>query len=367
MSLNKMKEYLDYLIVFLLVFGFYSTNVFNGTELELLTKRREILFILLIPILLKLFIEKNKILELLEIKKNRVLFIVLLLCMLILKNYYLNFIVLILGFSFQNLKQVLKFLLITLITFYLLTILAYYLNIFHPIGTLPHLRDYGLLVLKRYSLGFYHPNNPMMLLLSMSFLFYYIYDKIISKKIIIILFVVVSTIIFFFTISRTSYLLILLFCIMILISDEYIERLKKIFYIETILMPFFSCLLPVFYVNEKLDTILSGRLTLFRYYLKNNIISLLGNKKIIASYSTEPLDNLYLRVLFESGIIGIVLLIFLILMTLNILFKYRDYKAIRILSIILIYSFVESQGLEYYFNILIFILPIYLVKKVDKY
>lgn len=366
MNLNKIKESLDYLVIFLLVFGFYSVNVYNGTELEILTKRKEILFILLVPILLKVFIERNKIFELLKNKKNRIIIIILLLCMLGLKNYYLNFICFMLALSFQNREKVLKFLLITLITFYLMTISCYFLNIFNPVGTPDHFKDYGYFVLKRYNLGFYHPNNPMMLLLSMIFLFYYIYDKIISKKIMSILFIVLSTIVFCLTISRTSYLLIFLFCGEILIPDKYIEKLRGIFYIESVVIIFISCFLPIFYINKKLDFILSGRLELFRYYLKNNTISLLGNKEIVHSYSTYPLDNVYLRVLFENGIIGISILIFIIWITLNVLFKYKNYKAIRILSIILIYSLTESQGLEYYFNILIFVLPVYLIKYIKE-
>ena len=154
--------------------------------------------------------------------------------------------------------------------------------------------------------------------------------------------------------------MILLFIVLILANDKYIKKLKTIFCLESGIIIFFTFFLPYYFKNTFLNKLFSGRLVLFYNYLTKFQITFLGNKEIIEYYKLYPLDNVYLRTLFENGIIGFILLIILISYTMKILFKNKDYRAIRIFSIVLIFGFMESTALFYYFNIIYFIIPDYI-------
>ena len=211
----------------------------------------------------------------------------------------------------------------------------------------------------RHTLGFNHPNTAMSLLLPIFFLLYYLYyDK--AKILIPISIFIIGKIVFNYTYSRTTFLLILLFIVLILANDKYIKKLKTIFCLESGIIIFFTFFLPYYFKNTFLNKLFSGRLVLFYNYLTKFQITFLGNKEIIEYYKLYPLDNVYLRTLFENGIIGFILLIILISYTMKILFKNKDYRAIRIFSIVLIFGFMESTALFYYFNIIYFIIPDYI-------
>ncbi|WP_339127167.1 hypothetical protein LIY46_02015 [Fusobacterium varium] len=211
----------------------------------------------------------------------------------------------------------------------------------------------------RYTLGFVHPNTAMSLLLPIFFLLYYLYyDKV---KILISIFIfLIGKIVFNYTYSRTTFLLILLFIFLILVDEKYIEKLKRIFLLEGGIIIFFTFFLPYYFRNTFLNKLFSGRLILFYNYLTKSQITIFGNKEIIECYKIYPLDNVYLRTLFENGIIGFISLNILIFYVMKILFRNKDYKAVKIFSIVLIFGFMESTALFYYFNIIYFIIPDYI-------
>lgn len=68
---------------------------------------------------------------------------------------------------------------------------------------------------------------------------------------------------------------------------------------------------------------------------------------VIKIYDTYLLDNVYLKCLFENGIIGFIILIILVSIIMYILVKNKDYKGVRIFSIILIFGFIEGIALFY--------------------
>lgn len=291
--------------------------------------------------------------------KKKILIIFIL--TLFLRKFYLGSYIVII-FKIINKKKRLKTILFVLIFFYIATILLNYFGIFNESISRIILRKFENFSKNRYTLEFAYPNMAMSLLLPIFFLLYYLYyDK--AKILISIFIFITGKIVFNYTYSRTTFLLILLFIFLILVNDKYIEKLKRIFLLEGEIIIFFTFLLSYYFRNTFLNKFFSGRLILFYNYLTNFQITFFGNKEIIEHYKRYPLDNVYLRTLFENGIIDFSLLIILIFYVIKILFENKDYKVIRIFSIVLIFGFIESTALYYYFNIIYFIIPDYIFSK----
>ena len=159
--------------------------------------------------------------------------------------------------------------------------------------------------------------------------------------------------------------MILLFVVLILIKDKYIEKLKILFLVEGFFIAFITFFLPTYFRLTKFDGLLSGRLWFFYQYFISQKISFFGNNEMEKMYLKLPLDNMYLRVLYENGIIGFSLLLILIFVTMYILFKNYDYKGVRIFSIVLIFGFMECMAYYYYYCIIYFIISDYIFSKKD--
>lgn len=291
-------------------------------------------------------------------KKDLKKMIFLIIFILILPKFYISFYIIIISKFIKNNKR-LKFLLFFSVFFYLLTLLLNkfgYLEINNLKSVIRYFEDFKVF---RHTLGFVHPNMAMSLLLPIFFLLYYLYyDK--AKILISISIFLIGKIVFNYTYSRTTFLLILLFIFLILVNDKYIEKLKRIFLLEGGIIIFFTFFLPYYFRNTFLNKLFSGRLILFYNYLTKSQMTLFGNKEIIEYYKIYPLDNIYLRTLFENGIIGFILLNILIFYVMKILFRNKDYKAVKIFSIVLTFGFMESTALFYYFNIIYFIISDYI-------
>lgn len=278
-----------------------------------------------------------------------------------LRVLYISFFVVIIS-NFVSKNKRLKYLLFILSFFYIFILLLNIFGLLEFNNTKSVIREFINFTVYRRTLGFNHPNAAMSLLLPIFSLLYYLYyDK--YKKAVVILILVIGKIMFDLTYSRTTFILIILLVLLIFIKDKYIKKFKKLFLMTGNIMIFLTIYLPLYFKESILNKYLSGRLRLFNYYLTNYNVSFLGDKEIIKSYSQYILDNTYLRILLENGILGILLLMILIYSMMRMLFKNKDYKAIRIFFIILIFGFMESSALFYYFNIIYFIIGDYFFKK----
>lgn len=344
----KINNILYFCIIYILIQTNYYFNIYkNDTNLKYINTSFIFFFTCI-------FFFKN-IKFFIEMKKKES---IILIFTLFLRKFYIGSYIIIF-FKVINKKKRLKIILFVLIFFYILTILLNYFGIFNENISRVILRKFEDFSKNRYTLGFAHPNTAMSLLLPIFFLIYYLYYD--RTKILISMFIfIIGKIVFNYTYSRTTFLLILLFIFLILVNDKYIEKLKKIFLLEGGITIFFTFFLPYYFRNTFLNKLLSGRLILFYNYLTKFQITLFGNKEIIGYYKIYPLDNVYLRILFENGIIGFILLIILIFYIMKILFKNKDYKAIRIFSIVLIFGVMEGSALNYYLNIIYFIIPDYI-------
>lgn len=347
---KKLNEINCGFLLLIIFFNFYIFSIYLWEEYRMI-KLISIVILLFFSLLPFFIDEKIK-------KKDLKIIIFLIIFILILPKFYISFYIIIISKFIKNNKR-LKFLLFLSVFFYLLTLLLNkfgYLETNNLKSAIRYFEDFKVF---RYTLGFVHPNTAMSLLLPIFFLLYYLYyDKV---KILISIFIfIIGKIVFNYTYSRTTFLLILLFIFLILVDDKYIEKLKRIFLLEGGIIIFFTFFLPYYFRNTFLNKLFSGRLILFYNYLTKSQITLFGNKEIIEYYKIYPLDNVYLRTLFENGIIGFISLNILIIYVMKILFRNKDYKAVKIFSIVLIFGFMESTALFYYFNIIYFIIPDYI-------
>lgn len=359
-----MSKYYYFLIIFILNLNSYMYRIFSkhpNIEIILDTlnniKKINILFLLIFTFML--FFSKNKML-----KSDIKTILTLIFFSIFLKNFYLSFLVTIIS-NYVNKKFRLKSVLLILSCFYILIL------IFHIFGYLEFnnvnsgIRKFENFEVYRRTLGFNNPNAAMALLLPIFSLVYYLYYQN-YKRVVISIILIIGSIIFSLTFSRTTFLLIILFIILIFLKDKYIKKLKFLFLTEIFFIVFFTLYLPFYFRHSILNKLLSSRLSWFYHYLVNYSVTLFGDVTIRKYYSKQYLDNIYLKTLFENGIIGLFLLVILIFIIMYILFKNEDYKAVRIFSIILIFGFMESSAFFHYFNVIYFIISDYIFKDKKK-
>lgn len=344
----KETKFLFIGILFFIFLGYYSSNRYNVTYI----KEGSILFILGLTLIYGLINYKKL------SKKDFKLIIGIFFNLIFILKYYLSFYLIIISKGIKRKKRIFYFLLIS-IFFYLLTFLLDRMNL---ISNKEFYRKTLEGIINRNDLGFGHPNTAMMSLLPIFFSIYYLwYEKNKIKVIGVIL--ILSQLTYKVTNSRTGYILIFIFLILILIKDKFLYKLRYFIYGEFFFLLYFSMVLPSKLKATVYNKLLSGRFWLFDYYLNNQEITLLGKREIEKLYKILPLDNTYIRVLFEHGIIGLIISICLILYVFKLLYRYKDYKAIRIFIVVLIFGIMEGQALYYHFNIIYLIIYEYLIKK----
>lgn len=361
----KISNICYYTIVFILFFTTYISLIYRkeigAHNLVASIKNINIIFLLLVSMILVFLKLQNK----QVLKKDIKVILLLIIFSIFLKKLYLCFFIVIIS-SFINKQIRLK------CTFFIFTFFYVFILILNNLGCLEFNNiDYGRRIfgeneIIRYALGFAHPNTAMSLLIPIFSLLYYLYYPK-YKKIVLGIILIVGKIIFDLTFSRTTFLLIILFVILILIKDKYIKKLKILFLIEGFFITFITFYLPPRYNQSdillKINGLVSGRFWFFNQYFIREKISFFGNSGMEKIYLSLPLDNMYLRILYENGIVGLSILVFLIFITMYILFKNQDYKAVRIFSIILIFGFMESMGYYYYYCIIYFIISDYIFRK----
>lgn len=288
-----------------------------------------------------------------EIKKNfKILFVYFTLIFILtigIRSLYLSFFIL--GISIFIKKDLaVKYFLQISSFFYMLTIFLYKIGYLLEVEN-PLLRFERV----RYSLGFAHPNTAMMFLFPIFSLIYYLYFSKYKKNIIIFI-ISTSLVIFFLTFSRTTFIVMISFIGLVLLNDKIIEKLQKLFLLEGVIIVLFTLVFSFIFNgwNNTFNKLLSGRFSLFYEYLTKCKITIFGNMEVLNKYNLLPLDNSFLRILFENGLIGFALLLVINFITIKFLLKNRDYKAVRIYSLLLILGFMEGGVFHFYFNVLCF-------------
>lgn len=225
----------------------------------------------------------------------------------------------------------------------------------------------------RNSLGFWHPNTAMVMYASLFVNYLYVFKDKLNKIYVILLFLF-SIYLYKIMDSRTNFLLIcsiLLFYILFTICSKEVKKI--ISYISLSLAPIFfivSYFLSLNYnysrVAQFLDNIVTGRISLGNIFLNLYGVKFWGQKILYASNNSKEsdsvgfnfmvLDNSYLKILLNFGIIFTVLLFVYFLIGVIILIRIK--KDYHIALLVIFYSLLaisEQGALSYEINSLFFI------------
>lgn len=231
-------------------------------------------------------------------------------------------------------KQIIKNFLKASIICYIFVITFYLLGITKNIQ---FIRIEGNVI--RNSLGFEHVNQTFLFLLPIQLCLYLLYSK--KRAFVNSIIIIVSTILFIFTDCRTGYactiIFIIIYNIPFIINNNISNKIIKwLFIIFT--------LLSIFIANRYGDNganKINSLLSLRPYYLKEyidqeNLINISGGnfKKSI------PLDNIYIFLLEEKGIIVYLIYVYIYIYSFNKFKNSTKYKTVII--VFLIYGLFEA-------------------------
>lgn len=225
----------------------------------------------------------------------------------------------------------------------------------------------------RYGYGFAHPNLLSFQLVVLYFEFIYIFGY--KKKYLPLYIIALCFILYINNVylgSRTcNYILIFTFIILLFYkrivtylssSKSLTFLIRNLFLIMTI-FTFCITFLYKFDVGAKLNRVLSNRLYYNSYTINNYNISLFGQKmdfisnedaRLDSSLTTYILDNSYLVIIYQFGVIAYVAFLILSKKTLNNLFKQKKYFEILIFAMILVDGFMESYMYKIIYNPFLF-------------
>lgn len=211
----------------------------------------------------------------------------------------------------------------------------------------------------RYSLGFTHPNTAGFYFMIIAFELIYLYRGKIKKTYIFYL-ILLAIMVNELTGSRSSVISIILLSIFLLYYKYSKCRLLNNKIIKFVVRnSFFILMLFSFIVTMKyqsgtslaikLNSILSGRLSLFSFYVSRYNIMVFGNDLITKGNMT--LDNSYLYLLLKFGIISFLVYYLLYRQKIMELYQNKDYVFIFIILTLMIYGLMEITTLKSTYNI----------------
>lgn len=259
-------------------------------------------------------------------------------------------------------KIITKYFLLSLSSWYILVIILYSLGILDSNNLIRITQDENII---RNSLGFSHVNQTFLYFLPILFSSYILYfDN--NKKKFNILFLILSTILFIITNSRTGFFSVLIFILVININTIKKRRKSRCEIISFIYL--LLTILSIYFVKEYgsngsnyINSLLSLRPYYLYYYLNNNsLISLVGG----AFITNIPMDNVYIYLLLEKGIIIYLFYLFIYYFY----FSKCDYdnKIMNIIIVSLIYGLFESYIVLPSINFILIIMLIKLIKNNKK-
>ncbi len=203
----------------------------------------------------------------------------------------------------------------------------------------------------RYSFGFNHPNTFGFFIMSAFFEYIYLKKENINKMVFIIL---TGTVLYLLNLagSRSSQITIIVFVIMfiaqIFLSKRNKQKSKKYILnansiaIIFILLTFSSIYITKqyelgSYLAQRMDGFFSGRIYLQMIFLENYDINIIGN----SVYYFNTLDNVYIRMLINFGILAWFFFGFIYYKGVSKGNKIKDKTIVNIIFVLLIYGLME--------------------------
>lgn len=258
-----------------------------------------------------------------------------------------------------------KFIKVEFIVKACLFVLVLIFNYYGLTNTVFTYRDHGFI---RSSLGFSHPNVIGLYLLSMCAEFVYIRGRNI-KLFDILIWIIIAIIFDHYTDSRTSF-----FCIFLLLGITLILKyslnskniqIKKNMKIKMMILPFTLTIIcfifAILYKNNfqsfaNYNKILSGRLYYWSYFIDSYNINFFGHyitktKSILISSSRLILDNSFIRIILEYGIISAISFYYIIYNLIKKAFNNNKIYLVMIIFIFMVAGLFENNLYQYQFNV----------------
>lgn len=191
----------------------------------------------------------------------------------------------------------------------------------------------------RYTLGFTNPNTASMMLFDIAVGMFILYRRniiVLSCLFLIIFFV------YKMTISRTLIISTGLLIILYFTPSNIFKIFKKPIALFPIAMIFLTVSL-IFFRDTQLNIFLSNRPQMIYDCLNKGTLTLFGNSKF---NTIAFVDNSYLRMIFEYGIIFFILYISLYYMAVKKMYSYNKYMYIKIFIVISIYDVFEKFSFD---------------------
>ena len=236
----------------------------------------------------------------------------------------------------------------------------------------------------RSSMGFSHPNIFATYVFSICCEYVYLNYK--NMKLYkVILLIIISFIITYFSDSRTAQFAIIILALIWYINNKF--NIFKYKVINKILTIMFIILTGVSYgtgmlyaqgnkIIEITDELLTGRIKCIYYFINKYDINLLGNElELIGTrealeYNTSAkiLDNSYIKILLQFGIVNYVLFVLLLYYGIKRAIKEKNYALCLIFLIYFIYGISENALYLIRYNIfLLYFSNIIYLKEIDNY
>lgn len=302
-------------------------------------------------------------------------------------NYDILFLwILMCVFSKFEFKQALKFAFYGMIISFITVIL---LCVFKLIPDWTYLRHDGKV---RHSLGFNYPTPLSTIFMFIILIYSYINNfKFPIWKILIEM--LATCLIFYYSDSRTGFLLTMIIIVVTLFLNLPFKKLNldkgmqnKAVKSILMLLPVISCvvflLCVYFYSKEisffnKLNDLLSGRLYYSWQGFEEHNVTLFGEKikwfgwggfgyKEVENFKYNYIDNSYLNIMFNYGIVNLLLSIIAYVYMIKKSIDKKDYYLIFVIMICLINAMIEPYLIYYNFNLFIFVVAQCFFKKTNK-
>lgn len=335
MNKNKsmLKElsisYLDAFIIMSLILFKYLINY--GIQIKLLY-----IYLMIICILTLLNIYDKKF-TIQEFNKIIIFFIISLYFIIVHRdvNFFISFLLAIVCIRRKN-KEFVKVFFISSIILYLSTIILSKVGILH---SKEMIRIVNGVTNKRSSLGFTHPNEVFLYFMPIALSGYYLYS---NKKFFYIILLCTSTALYKVSYSRTGYIVIFIIIFLNLIKkilNKY--KFEKILPYIMVILTITSIIIAILYgenFDNNISNMLSGRPYYWKYYIDNGHMFSIVGKNISPDYF---LDNFFLFLLVELGIIGY--LIYLVIYYKSLRNLKRDTNLLLVILVFYIYGLSETN------------------------
>ena len=210
----------------------------------------------------------------------------------------------------------------------------------------------------RYGMGYGHPNILHLTLFIVLTLNYYLnVEKKNDLKKFWIIALALNIFVYRYSASRTGFIVISIFELLILVQKIGIARkgLTKLPIAVFCTLMFFTYLTPALKNLGVVDitTLFNGRASYTYLYLTRYGYSLFGFNNSL-SETGLLLDNGYLRLLIETGVVGLLIWIYLNVNLMRKIIENSDYKMAIIVTCFYIYIFTESFSSNIFMNYILF-------------